>query len=182
MKKTIIAVTVAAMLLATAAPVYAGTATYKATQDFIDALEAANWKYTLGGIMRNGSENVDVLFEGDYMPEILINCFFSDDNSDAIFYSWNVINFTRADVEDVIVLCNELNLSLPYVKFYIDTDDNSGTAELSYLMDEDLDCGYISLKNMYSMVCLVDEAYKVLQPYNATGTSHGSLGDLLYGQ
>lgn len=182
MKKLIIATTVAAMLLSTASPVCAAQATYKTTKDFTSALDKVGYKYTVNGMVQGGLENVEVIFEGDYKDPIDIQCFFADNNTEGIFYSWNVIDFTREDVEDVIVACNQLNYNLPYVKFYIDTSDNSVTAELSYLMDDGINCGNISFDNMCALVSCVDVAYKALQQYNAQGTSHGSLGDLLYGQ
>ena len=176
MKKAISLAAAVVFLALSATPSFA--AQYKATQDYLNAMDARGIHYALGGINSSTqAENVEVVYRGDNMDEIKIECYFPSDNSSASFFCWNVIDFDAEKAGNTLIACDSLNSSYKFAKFYLDLKDNSVTMNYDIKFDPNMDCGNISVSALQSMVNIVDDAYPSLAPYQNSGGV--SLNDLL---
>ena len=140
------------------------TAAYSSTQSFLDAMDAEEILYIYHGLDIDQDDWVEVIYTGDYCDTIDIDIYFSSDNDRASFRFWNVIDFNSSDYREILGVVNQLNADYKWVKFVVDTQDYSVTAELDVLFPIG-DAGEICLVSLDQIVNISDFGYHALEPY-----------------
>ena len=97
------------------------------TKYFIDAMEAEGIKYTWRGTDDDGYDVLTVSYEGDNKDSIRTSWSFSDNKIDISV--WDIITYKQSDYYSVLEACNALNKQYSYVRFVVDTSDNTVYAD-----------------------------------------------------
>ena len=163
--KKYFALLLALALLLAAVPALAIDAQYAGTRNFLSYLDDNGIKYSYMGISgTNEYEQVRVVYTGDNLSEITINCYFAKDNTRCALLCWNVIDYDEAQLLPLISELNNLNKQYRYARFYTDSSDNSVTAQFDVLLDENIS-GRFVYRGLSALVDIVDAAYPSLKPY-----------------
>lgn len=149
------------------APALAATAQYSSTQDFLDALDASGIDYTNQGVYEETEDELVRIEHDEDGVSYVILCSFDKKEDRSDFFIWNLIDFDAANRDDVLYICNDLNLSYKYVKFYVDDSDNSVTAYTDLIYGPH-DRGDILTELLSYLTRIVDIGYNRLAQYDIT--------------
>lgn len=160
------------LLLSLGSSAFAAEAQFKNTSEFVTEVGAIDgFTCEPGEITTDASgnryETVWLTYAGgeysDYTSRIFI--LFSEDCSDVEFRMYNLIRFDAKDFDAVLNKVNDINAQGTGVKLYVDTSDNSVTAELYLMTTEDafLD---ISATGLGYMLAYTDSAFEQLNSFN----------------
>lgn len=86
---------------------------------------------------------------------------FDEDSTSAKIRSYNIAKFGDDKKEILYRICNELNSQYRWIKFYVDENDNSITAEDDAVIQLD-SCGDEILRCSSQLVKIVDDTYPVI--------------------
>lgn len=143
----------------------ATAAQYSTTQEFLNLCDQRGTKYTYVGISQStNNEQVRLQWTGDNINSITVNMFFDPDLDAVYLYCWNIINFSSFNTSAVTERVNQLNADTLYVKWWVDTSDNSVTGEISCPVGIGY-AGQVAYEAMRQMVLRVDNYYPQLSPY-----------------
>ena len=148
----------------------ADDAQYKTTKALltqIDGLEGL--EYTVAGIISSDGTNYEKVllnYSGDlsnYTSNIV--AFFNEDCDEVTFCLFNLINFDEANLADVLAKINNINATtLGGMKLYVDTSDNSVTAELYQLVSEESAADLLPVAFGF-VIGYTDQVFELLQDY-----------------
>lgn len=175
-KRLISAALILVLLLALGTAAYADTADdagYTVTQGILLALNGLEGtEYTVLGVEKTASgaeyERVKIVYQGnlsDYRNTLYLDC--DEKGEEVMLYLFNLIRYEEADREEVLWALNDLNAMYKGVKFYLDEEEDSVTAEY-YLPSAEKTAADVALRGLKFMIGITDEAYEtVLADYEA---------------
>jgi len=121
-------------------------------QLFVDHMNEKGVRYTPLSL-----HSFQLLFGGENMDTITVIVHFDEDGDNMItVFSMDIANF-RSNEANGIWVCNELNKSYRWVRFFID-DDADLVVACDALIDETT-CGEECMDLVNRVVSIVDEAY-----------------------
>ncbi len=170
-KRLLSLVMVLALLASLSAAAFAEEAQYKSTRDFLAYIaDVDGFTYEVLDPIHDDSDNYEVVrvkYSGDmsdYNSTMVL--LFCEDCEEVQIYCYNLINFAEEDLSDVLAAVNSLNANGTGVKLYVDTSDNSVTAEMYQILCEN-DAADLSVMALGFMIGYTDTAYEQLQDYAA---------------
>lgn len=164
MKKILAMLLLAALLLTSAMPALAVSAEYASTRAFLKVLDEADIIYTLVGVDDDGDELVRVANKDSNDYSYTINLYFDKDEMRCALRVWNVIEFKSSDTTNVLRACNELNARFKYLRFYVDTSDNTVTAAMDLIFRDG--AGEVTLEGLVRTAQILVDGRPTLLPYN----------------
>lgn len=163
MYKRLISLFLAMALLLAAGSALAADPAHATTQYFLDLMDSESIVYNWRGTDDEGYDILTVSYEGDNKDTIRTTWSFSDTKIDISV--WDIITYKQSDYYNVLEACNTLNKQYSYVRFVVDTSDNTVYADYQIRpMEDDVSA---SCRKMLSLIVqIVDLAYPTLEPYN----------------
>ncbi len=145
---------------------FADDAQYPTTQEFLSMLDTVDGaEYDVSGIVSEKYEKVTISYSGDLSDyKSNVTAYFSEDGEDVQFCMFNLIRFAEENLNNVMLAVNELNAQSSGVKLYVDTSDNSVTAEL-YLLTTPETAVEIALTGLGFTIGFTDAIYGELADY-----------------
>lgn len=164
MKKQLINIFIVLVLVVSlSASAFAATPQYKSTEAFIKMMDENQYEYDF--FERDEAVNEEMImtdFEGDYLDNIEITAFFPDTEDEMFLYSFDVIEFEKADYSKVLEAVNQLNYDNDYVCFYVEKNENVVSAVWSVLLGEK-DAKEIADIALHTFLTVVDDSYETLK-------------------
>ncbi len=151
---------IAFMLLFTAfTTACAYSAKLNSTKDFMEYMDDKDVRYTfLGQSEDSDYERVKVSYSGDNMEGISVTFIFNEDEEDAAARCWNIATVSQENLSEAYELINQKNLDYRWVKFALDTRDNTIQAEVDIAFRA-RDVGPICFEILSHIVSIVDDCY-----------------------
>ncbi len=119
---------------------------------FMNYMDANGIKYT-----DRDNNVVRVSYNGDNLQSIPVYVFFDKEGKPLVqFRCWEIANFNNK-AEQAYRVCNELNATYRWVKFYMDKDSDI-ICECDAYIDENT-CGSVCMNMVRRVVNITDEAY-----------------------
>ena len=163
MYKKLISLFLALAFILSAGSALADGPSHATTQSFLDFMDSEGIVYNWRGTDSDGYDLLTVSYEGDNKDTIRTSWGFSSTKIDISV--WDLITYKQSDYYNVLEACNALNKQYSYVRFVVDTSDNTVYADCQIRpMDDDV--GAICRKMLSLVVQIVDLAYPTLEPYN----------------
>ena len=157
------------LLLSLGSTVFADTAAYQNTQAFLREIDGyTDLTATLVGVIDFAGENyeqVKLSYKGDasdYTSHFSI--LFNEDQEDIVLYMGQVIKFDESRLSEVMTEVNKLNAQTTGVKLYVDTSDNTVSAELLQLVTKD-SAAELSLSAVGFLIGFTDKVFERLSDY-----------------
>lgn len=94
-----------------------------------------------------------------------INAFFDEENDAMIIRVWNLLDFEEEDLAAVQRFCSELNRKWKWVKFYVDTADNSVSADFDTPMIDSPQMKDLMWESVLHLNFVIKCAYDELLPF-----------------
>ena len=142
MKKLFSITLVLALLLALSVPAFAEEAKFQNTQGFLKDVDGyTDLKTELIGVINFGGENyeqVKVSYKGsasNYTSNFSV--LFNEDEGDVVLYMNPLVTFEESKLNEVMTAVNNINSGTTGLKIYVDTSDNTVSAELYLLVTKD---------------------------------------------
>jgi outer membrane lipoprotein-sorting protein len=148
---------------------FADTAAYQNTQAFLREIDGyTDLTATLVGVIDFAGENyeqVKLSYKGDasdYTSHFSI--LFNEDQEDIVLYMGQVIKFDESRLSEVMTEVNKLNAQTTGVKLYVDTSENTVSAELFQLVTKD-SAAELSLSAVGFLIGFTDKVFERLADY-----------------
>ena len=148
---------------------FADTAAYRNTQAFLREIDGyTDLTATLVGVIDFAGENyeqVKLSYKGDasdYTSNFSI--LFNEDQEDIVVYMGQVIKFDESRLSEVLEAVNRINAQTTGMKLYVDTSDNTVSAELLQLVTKD-SVVELSLSAVGFLIGFTDKVYEQLADY-----------------
>ena len=158
-----------ALLLTLTSPAFADGAAYQNTQAFLKEIDGyTDLSSTLVGVIDFAGENyehVKLSYKGDasdYTSNFSI--LFNEDEEDIVVYMGQVIKFDGSRLSEVLEAVNSINAQTTGMKLYVDTSDNTVSAELLQLVTKDSVVD-LSLSAVGFLIGFTDKVYEHLADY-----------------
>ena len=171
MKKRLSIVLVLVMLLSLSVPAFAEEARYQNTRAVLKDLDGYdNVQYELAGVINFDRENYELVkisyksSSSEYVSNFSL--LFNEDESDVVLYMNPLIKFDESKMEQVLGAVNSINAQTTGVKLYVDTSDNSVSAELFLLVTKD-SVVELTETGMGFMAAFTDKVYEQLSQFAA---------------
>ena len=153
----------------------AGSPAYESTASFLQALQAARLGYELGDVDEDRDEYVGVP-----CGDTTIHCYLSDDGETAALIVWYLAEYPAEKLDDVLMVCSELNGSVTGVCFYADESDHTVTASVDLLFAPE-DAGTVLIAAVEELQGMLPAAHKALaevlaEPEPTPASSAGKSG------
>lgn len=170
MKKLLSMALVLAMLLSLSVPAFAADAEYNNTQAFLnDMKNEEGFTLDLAGVTDFAGEKyeeVDVSYKGELSKYTSnFSVFFNQDEKDIVYYMGQVIKFDESKLSDVLAEVNRINAQTTGLKLYVDTSDNTVSAELFLLVTKE-SAADLSLYGIGFFIAYTDGLYERLKDYS----------------
>ena len=150
-----------------------GQAQYKSSRDFIEAVNEVDGFSCTAGEVYTGSggetyEIVNVSYAGGELSPYKSNLtmFFNEPGDEVQLVMYNLISFEAGELADVLTAINDVNAAGSGVKFYVDTSDNTVTAEMYQLTTPET-CVEIAATALGFLISYTDAVYESLTDYAA---------------
>jgi len=168
--KTVLSfVLVLTLLLSLGSTAFADTAAYQNTQAFLREIDGfTDLTATLVGVIDFAGENyeqVKLSYKGDasdYTSHFSI--LFNESQEDIVVYMGQVIKFDGSRLSEVLDAVNSINAQTTGMKLYVDTSDNTVSAELLQLVTEDSVVD-LSLSAVGFLIGFTDKVFERLADY-----------------
>ena len=122
---------------------------------FMSYMDSEGVRYTELDTEKNNV--VKVVYNGDNLKSIAVFVFFDSDGDPLVqLKCWDIANF-KGKEDKAIRVCNDLNATYRWVKFYVD-DDADIIADIDAVIDV-ASCGAECLQLVRRLVNITDEAY-----------------------
>ena len=164
MKKVISLLLAVLLLTLCAAPALAVEATVQNAKDFLALLDEKGIIYTNKGLDSDGDEWITIGNKGDAFT-YTINVWFYDDNESVTMKVWNIIEFDDADFAKVLRVCNNLNYTYRFCRFYVDETDNTVTISTDLVVREGGVTAEVTWELLVRLVDILDNGYEQLSVY-----------------
>lgn len=138
---------------------------YSTTQSFLDYLDMKNVRYTWQGLDSDDDEKIEVTYTGDNMETIRTVWYFDNNPVRVGVRVWNIINFSVKDYYYVLEAVNNVNADYRYIKFYVDTTDNTVTAKFDMPISA-TNAGELCYDILQRTINIVDDVYAELSEYD----------------
>ena len=169
MKKLLSIALVLTLLLSLGIPAFADGTAYQNTGAFLSAIDGyTELTATLVGVIDFAGEKyeqVKLSYKGEaseYTSNFSI--LFNEDEEDVVLYMGQVIKFDESRLSEVIEQVNMINAQTTGMKLYVDTSDNTVSAELFQLVTKD-SAADLSLTAVGFLVGFTDKVYEHLSDY-----------------
>lgn len=161
MKKLILALTVVLILaICSTALAVPNNVTYSTTRKFLSLMDEKELNYSYMGIDSDNDEKVTVGYTSSSNNySINVNYFFSEDNEKCSIRVWNFIDFDANKLEAAYQLCNDMNTTYNYLKFYVDARDNSITVSYDLITRDDDSVADECLEALLHIVSICNDCY-----------------------
>lgn len=160
---------VVTLLLSLGNIAFADTAAYQNTQAFLREIDGyTDLTATLVGVIDFAGENyeqVKLSYKGDasdYTSNFSI--LFNEDQEDIVVYMGQVIKFDESRLSEVLEAVNRINAQTTGMKLYVDTSDNTVSAELLQLVTKD-SVVELSLSAVGFLIGFTDKVYEQLADF-----------------
>ncbi len=168
MKRILSVLCLVALCLTMLVPALAEQPQLATTQAFIELLEMQGLNYTYRGADDNGKERVTIGLQNDACSYTM-TCIFDSDMETVSIYVWNLIEFEGSNSINLYRACNTENYDWKIVKFYVDTTDNTVTAQYDLIFHYTA-AAKSAFQNsiwdaMVRMDGILEEAYPSFAPY-----------------
>lgn len=171
MKKLLSFALVLTLLFALGIPAFAEDAKYQNTQAFLkDMAGYDNAQCELVGVIDFAGENyeqVKITYKSsssEYISKFSI--LFNEDEKDVVLYMNPLIQFDESKLDQVLGAVNSINAQTTGLKLYVDTSDNTVSAELYLLVTKD-SAVELTEMGLGFMVGFTDKIYEQLSEYAA---------------
>ena len=172
MKKLFSVALVLAMLLTLSVPAFAEEAQYQNTRAFLKYIDgASNVQYELKGITSIGNENYEMVkisyksSASEYISNFA--ALFNEDEMDVVLYMNPLIKFDESKLEQVLEAVNKINAETTGLKIYVDTTDNTVSAELYLLVTKESAAEITADLGLGFMAGFTDKVYEALSQFEA---------------
>ena len=157
------------LLLSLGIPAFADGAAYENTRAFLNAIDGyTDLSSTLVGVIDFAGENyehVKLSYKGDasdYTSNFSI--LFNEDEEDIVVYMGQVIKFDESRLSEVLEAVNRINAQTTGMKLYVDTSDNTVSAELLQLVTKDSAVD-LSVSAVGFLIGFTDKVYERLADF-----------------
>ncbi len=134
---------------------------YSSTRKFTSIMDREDIRYSYEGVRENTkSEVVSVTYSGDNMDSIRVMFFFSEDCEDVAIHVFDMARVPSAKVSNVMEEINRQNSEYRFVRFYLDTDDNTIQLAADACFREN-DVDEICLELLHRIVSISDDVYPI---------------------
>lgn len=171
MKKLLSVALVLALLLTLSVPAFAEEAQYQNTRAFLEYIDgASDVQSELVGIVNISGENYEQVrityksSNSDYISYFSV--LFNEDEQDVVFYMNPLIKFDESKLDQVMEAVNSINAQTTGLKLYVDTSDNTVSAELFLLVTKD-SVAELASTGLGFMVGFTDKVYEQLSQFEA---------------
>ncbi len=169
-KKTVLSFAlVLALLLSLSIPAFADGAAYQNTDAFLKEIDGyTDLTATLVGVIDFAGENyehVKLSYKGsasDYTSNFSI--LFNEDQEDFVVYMGQVIKYDGSRLSEVMTKVNSINAQTTGVKLYVNTSDNTVSAELLQLVTKD-SVVELSMSAIGFLIGFTDKVYEQLSDF-----------------
>ena len=169
-KKTILSFAlVLTLLLSLGIPVFADGAAYENTRAFLNEIDGyTDLSSSLEGVIDFAGEKYELVklsYKGeasDYTSNFSI--LFNEDQEDIVVYMGQVIKFDGSRLSEVLEAVNNLNAQTTGMKLYVDTSDNTVSAELMQLVTKESAVD-LSLTAVGFLIGFTDKVYEQLADF-----------------
>ena len=169
-KKSFLALAlVVALLLSLGSTAFADTAAYQNTQAFLQAIDGyTELTATLVGVIDFAGEKyeqVKLSYNGeasDYTSNFSI--LFNEDQEDIVLYMGQVIKYDGSRLSEVMEKVNSINAQTTGVKLYVNTSDNTVSAEFLQLVTKD-SVVELSMSAVGFLIGFTDKVYERLADF-----------------
>lgn len=170
MKKLFSVALVFALLLTLSVPAFAEEAQYQNTRAFLEYIDgASNVQYELKGIISINDEHYEkVIVSYKSSASKYVSNFaalFNEDEMDVVLYMNPLIKFDESKLEQVLEAVNKINAETTGVKIYVDTTDNTVSAELYLLVTKDSVVELTADMGLGFMARFTDKVYEALSQF-----------------
>ncbi len=123
------------MVLSFATPVFAAEAQFDSTRSFLEGMNGfSDVTCTVQGVAEDGNgakqELVSIVYEGEMAKQpVNITACFPENNESVLFRVYNLMEVEDEQLMDILGRVNVINAAYSWVKFYVDFEDMSVTAE-----------------------------------------------------
>ena len=169
MKKLLSMALVLAMLLSLSVPAFAEEAKYQNTKGFLRDVEGyEDLKTELVGVIDFAGENyeqVKVSYKGsasNYTSNFSV--LFNENEGDVVLYMNPLITFEESKLNEVMTAVNNINAGTTGLKLYVDTSDNSVSAEMYLLVTAD-SAVQLTETGVGFMIGFTDKVYEQLSQF-----------------
>ena len=144
-------------------------AKYQLTRDFVSQVTGVEGlSCTIGDVVSDSTGNYE-LVKVDYEGELsaytsYITMLFAEDESEVQLYMYNLINFSEDKLSEMMTVVNDLNHRATGIKLFVDTSDNSVTAEMYQLLPEENGAD-LAIVALGFMIGITDSVFEQLQSY-----------------
>ena len=157
------------LLLSLGIPVFADGAAYENTRAFLNEIDGyTDLTPTLEGVIDFSGEKYEhvlLSYKGeasDYTSNFSI--LFNEDQEDIVVYMGQVIKFDGSRLSEVLEAVNNLNAQTTGMKLYVDTSDNTVSAELFQLVTKESAVD-LSLTAVGFLIGFTDKVYEQLADF-----------------
>jgi len=157
------------LLLSLGSPAFADTAAYQNTRAFLQEIDGyTDLTASLVGVIDFAGENYEMVklsYKGDasdYTSNFYI--LFNEDQEDIVLYMNQIIKYDGSRLTEVLTEVNRLNAQTTGVKLYVDTSDNTVSAELFQLVTKD-SAAELSLSAVGFLIGFTDKVFERLSDY-----------------
>ena len=154
------------LILALSIPAMAAKGEYVTTRQFLKVMDREDEDYELVGVDDDDDEDVVAYFEGETLGDAVVHIFFNPDLDEVDMRCWDIITFADKDYNDVLEAVNDLNNEYKFVKFTLDTSDNTVSAEMDAFLRQGEESGEIAYDVLTAIEYLSNVAYEELQEYD----------------
>ena len=169
-KKTVLSFAlVLALLLSLSIPAFADGAAYQNTDAFLKEIDGyTDLTATLVGVIDFAGENyehVKLSYKGDasdYTSNFSI--LFNENQDDIVVYMGQVIKYDGSRLSEVMEKVNSINAQTTGVKLYVNTSDNTVSAELLQLVTKD-SVVELSMSAIGFLIGFTDKVYERLADF-----------------
>lgn len=138
---------------------------------FVNYMDHKGLKYNYRGpVGDEGREVVDVSFRGENMNTIQTRFFFDPDSESAAIRVFDIVKVPAEKVDAMYPVINRINRRFRFVKFVLDTNDNTIQAEMDGVFRAN-DVGEICYELLFRMIDICDKTYPDLMRELWRGTT-----------
>ncbi len=165
-KKWLPVLLVIVLVLALSVPAMAAKGEYVTTRQFLKVMDKEKEDYELVGVDDDDDEHVVAYFTGEALGDAVVHIYFRPDLDEVNMRCWDIITFDDDDYSDVLEAVNELNNDYKFVKFTLDTSDNTVSAEMDSFLRQGAESGEIAYDSLIAVEFLANVAYEELSVYD----------------
>lgn len=129
-------------------------------RQFADTMGKKDIKYT-HSTLSSGKDVLTIIFKGDNMSSIKVRFSFDTDNEAVAIRCFDIVTVPENKIGLILKVVNELNEEYRFCNFYLDTEDNTVTAQADVVFRKH-DVGEICLEMLLRCVNIIDEGYPKL--------------------